>query len=142
MNRRSVLASLTAGALTVSGCSGVTGRNGSPDTVGDIKLDGIRLRNRTESTVRTSLLLTRDSEIAYWRQHQLDQDKSKRIEPPDYEYKSGKYRIFVRNIDEGVESSTASTEFFEEGECYYLSVEHLSDGIRFSQSLNNENCRG
>lgn len=142
MKRRSLLSSLTAGALTVSGCSAISGRNESSDAIGDIKLDGIRLRNETERAVEISLLLTRNSEVAYWKQHQIDGDESVPIEPPDYEYSSGEYCVFVRGSEEGTRSSVCSTEFFEEGECYYLLASRFPDGIRFSQSLSSVNCRG
>jgi hypothetical protein len=106
------------------------------------KIGRDKIENETEGAVEISLLLTRNSEVAYWKQHQIDGDESVPIEPPDYEYSSGEYCVFVRGSEEGTRSSVCSTEFFEEGECYYLLASRFPDGIRFSQSLSSVNCRG
>jgi len=140
MKRRSYLATLTVGAGALTGCTtlGKTG-NDNEGNQNKIKLDGVRVNNNSTEEKDITVLITINSDIEYWENISLEPDVRKYIEPPDYKYKSGVYRIFVKD-GVGNQASTHSTEFFEDSSCYYINIKYIDGGIAFSQSLNSRIC--
>lgn len=141
MQRRVYLSALGAGLSVLTGCTQLGGEeNSSGDPNEEIKLDGIRLNNNSEKGRDVSIIVVINEKIEYWDTNTLAAGEIKYLEPPEYEYKQGFYKIYAKTSDDNI-ARINSTDLSEASSCYYITAKFLEGKISFTQSLDSERCR-